>query len=347
MGYDYAYSNRSDTYKSIGFSVRCIRDIPETGTVDSLDCFGIVQNNFLSENNPADNVQVIVPYFGGNGGIYNSRNILSTGVTGLNANITNGNFTTGNDNLKFLITGTPASFGAAVFNISIGGKQCSISLNVGDTGSVRDIDGNLYTSTKIGNQEWMQQNLKVGKYRNGDAIPNGLDSLNWSNTSSGAFDIYNNEAVNDSIYGKLYNWYAVADPRGLCPVGWHVPTDHDWNLLIKNLDADADTTCWSCSNSTIAGGIMKSIGTKQASTGLWQEPNASAENSIGFGAHPAGLRSPTNGLYENMGNYSIWWSSTNAAINNAWVLSLVYLDGTTSRGIGFNSNGLSVRCLRD
>ena len=91
--------------------------------------------------------------------------------------------------------------------------------------TVTDIDGNVYNTVTIGTQVWMKENLKVSKYRNGDPIPTNLTDAAWGAATTGAYSIYNNDAANNTTYGKLYNWYAVVDSRNLCPVGWHVPSD--------------------------------------------------------------------------------------------------------------------------
>ena len=96
------------------------------------------------------------------------------------------------------------------------------------TSTVSDVDNNTYNTVRIGTQCWTQSNLKVSKYRNGNSIPSGLSNSAWQNTTFGAYAIYNNDSVNDSLYGKLYNHYAVTDSSGLCPTGWHVPSDAEW-----------------------------------------------------------------------------------------------------------------------
>ena len=212
--------------------------------------------------------------------------------------------------------------------------------------SVTDSDGNIYETVAIGSQVWMKENLKTSKYRNGNPITTNLSDADWPFTTSGAYAIYNNDAANNTIYGKLYNWYAVADPRGLCPAGWHVPTDHDWQLLTKNLDPAADTT-QDCSNT--AGGKMKSTGTIQASTGLWQNPNTGATNSSGFTGLPGGSRSGSVS-FNDVGTNGVWWSSRETTSSNAWYRYLLCYNGSSCRtngGLDFKSNGFSVRCLRD
>jgi uncharacterized protein (TIGR02145 family) len=192
-----------------------------------------------------------------------------------------------------------------------------------------DIDGNAYDTVVIGTQVWMSKNLRVSKYRNGDAIPTNLINTTWQNTTSGAYAIYDNTATNDSIYGKLYNWYAVADPRGLCPVGWHVPSDAEWSTLENFLDG-----------SSVAGGKMKSV------SPLWLSPNSGATNSSGFSGLPGGNRN-SSGTYVNVGYLGYWWSSTQFSTTSAWLRSLFYNNGDVNRNYYFKRFGFSVRCVRD
>ena len=212
------------------------------------------------------------------------------------------------------------------------------------TPSVTDIDGNLYHTVQIGTQCWTQSNLKVSKYRNGDNIPTGLSNFYWGNTTAGAYAIYNNDPVNDGLYGKLYNHYAVMDTRGLCPTGWHVPTDGEWNVMVKFLDPNADTVCGSCWQSGIAGGALKSTAI-QPTPGGWNSPNAGATNSSGFTAGPGGLRD-NSGVFSFLGVYGYWWSSSLSG-TFAWYRYLHFNCGIVYRSSYYRTTGFSVRCLRD
>jgi len=212
------------------------------------------------------------------------------------------------------------------------------------TSTVIDIDNNTYNTLQIGTQCWTQSNLKVSKYRNGDNIPTGLSNTAWENTTAGAYAIYNNDPVNDGLYGKLYNHYAVIDTRGLCPTGWHVPTDEEWNVMVKFLDPNADTVCSNCWQSGIAGGALKSTAI-QPTPGGWNSPNAGAINSSGFSAGPGGRRD-YEGSFFALGSHGLWWSSSSTWVG-VWYRYLY----THSGGIGrINTTlpiGISVRCLRD
>jgi uncharacterized protein (TIGR02145 family) len=193
---------------------------------------------------------------------------------------------------------------------------------------VTDIDGNFYYSIIINGQEWMQQNLAVTKYRNGDPIPTGLSNTTWQSTTSGAYAIYSNDAANNTIYGKLYNWYAVNDSRGLCPTGWHVPSDAEWTTLETSLGGSA-----------VAGGKMK------LTTG-WDTPNTGATNSSGFTGLPGGYLG-TNGTYGSIGLYGYWWSSSEFDSYGAWFLTVNYNFSNTARDTDSGRHGFSVRCIRD
>jgi uncharacterized protein (TIGR02145 family) len=211
-----------------------------------------------------------------------------------------------------------------------------VSFTTTTAGSTTDVDGNTYTTVTIGTQVWMKENLKVSKYRNGDPIPTNLDDATWLNTTSGAYAIYNNDAANNTTYGKLYNWYAVADPRGLCPAGWHVPSDAEWTTLENFLGG-----------ASVAGGKMKSTGTIEGGTGLWYSPNQDATNSSGFTAFPGGYRY-FDGTFFNIGNYGYWWSSTEYPSSTAWYRPLYYnTAGSYRYNYYFKAGGFSVRCLRD
>jgi uncharacterized protein (TIGR02145 family) len=201
--------------------------------------------------------------------------------------------------------------------------------------TVTDIDGNVYDAVQIGSQCWMAENLKVERYRNGNAIPAGLSDSAWTFTTTGAFAVYDDVAANKTTYGLLYNWYAVDDTRGLCPNGWHVPTDAEWLQLTDFLGGD-----------TIAGGKMKTTGTLGAGTGLWQNPNTAATNSSGYSGLPGGDRNFL-GNFDYQGYYGDWWSSSEVSTGIAWSQRLSYDNAFADRLSDIKGYGFSVRCLRD
>jgi len=195
---------------------------------------------------------------------------------------------------------------------------------------ITDIDGNQYDVIRIGNQLWMKKNLKVSKYRNGDAITTNLVNTSWSNANKGAYAIYNNENANDASYGKLYNWYAVNDSRGLCPRGWHIPSDNEWTTLTNYLGGES-----------IAGGKIKSIG-----TAYWNAPNTRADNSSGFTALPGGFRN-FSGSFTSIRASAFFWSATEHDFSDAWTRYLYGNNSDVYRSSSSKSVGASVRCLRD
>lgn len=197
-------------------------------------------------------------------------------------------------------------------------------------------NGYTYASVVLGNgQEWMAENLRTTTYANGDAIPNVANSSQWKNLTTGAWIHYNNDSQYENPYGKLYNWYTVADPRNVCPTGWHVPSDAEWSTFINYLDPNGG------SNYNTAGGKMKSTGTQ-----YWLSPNTDATNESGFSGLPGGYRD-LNGPFYYIGNQGVWWSSTQGTTNLAWHSNLYSDGGNLVRGNLLKQNGYSVRCLRD
>jgi uncharacterized protein (TIGR02145 family) len=182
-------------------------------------------------------------------------------------------------------------------------------------------------SVKIGNQVWMAENLNVAHYRNGDPIPTGLSNTQWESTTKGAYAIYNDDPANQNIYGKLYNWYAVNDPRGLCPAGWHVPSDDEWTVLTDYLGGLA-----------VAGGKLKS-------TLLWDSKNSGYVSS-GFNAFPGGDRD-LSGIYDYVGSYGSWWSGTESASSGSLNRVLNYYSSNVNRNNVNERFGFSVRCIKD
>jgi uncharacterized protein (TIGR02145 family) len=200
-------------------------------------------------------------------------------------------------------------------------------------------DGLTYNLVEIGGQCWFANNLATDQYRNGDAIPSGLDNTLWQFTTEGACANYNNDVANDVTYGKLYNWYTTVDTRGLCPTGWHVPTDCEWMYLEGSLGMLVADQVTSGLRGTNEGGALKA-------TTNWNSPNTGATNSSGFTAFPGGYRSDS-GYYDYIGSYGYWWSSIEAVPSGAWLRDLTYLSFLVQRGNANKHFGLSVRCVRD
>jgi uncharacterized protein (TIGR02145 family) len=216
------------------------------------------------------------------------------------------------------------------------------SYSCGDPISYQGYD---YSTVFIGGQCWFAENLRSENYRNGDSIPAGLSDGEWLSTSSGAVAVYgegssgcyenspDGDACDDSWslneYGRLYNWYAVDDARGLCPTGWHVPTDGEWTPMADYLGG-----------ASIAGAEMKT-------TYGWYE-GGNGTNSSGFSGLPGGYRR-NGGSFESTGNFGFWWSSSPSGSLGAYARyrflehdapglydSATYVD-----------NGYSIRCIQD
>ena len=178
---------------------------------------------------------------------------------------------------------------------------------------------------KIGDQTWTTKNLDVDTYRNGDAIPQVQDEKEWVNLTTGAWCYYENETANGTSYGKLYNWYAVNDPRGLTPKGFHIPSDAEWTILTDNL-GDED-------------------GTKMKSTSDWDD-DGNGTNTSGFAGLPGGCLND-NGDFYDVGANGYWWSSSEYSTSDAWYRGLSANDGSVDRNYDDKLYGFSVRCLRD
>ena len=190
----------------------------------------------------------------------------------------------------------------------------------------------------IGTQTWKGCNLNVSTYANGDPIPQAIDDADWTSKGQneiGAWCHYDNNPANDAIYGKLYNWYAVNDSRGLAPAGYHIPTDGEWTILTDYLEGES-----------FAGGKLKSTGTIQENTGLWEEATQTASNSSGFTGLPSGRRN-NYGIFNDIGYYGLWWSSTEYVILFAYFRMLQYNSSTVISSPQQKEWGMSVRLIEN
>ncbi|MCE9540906.1 MAG: fibrobacter succinogenes major paralogous domain-containing protein [Bacteroidetes bacterium] len=204
------------------------------------------------------------------------------------------------------------------------------------TETVTDIDGNTYKTIKIGTQVWMAENLKVTKYRNGEAIPNVLGIANDS-LVSGAWCYFENDSLFNIAYGKLYNWYAVNDSRGISPVGWHIPSNDEWTVLVNYLGGY-----------NIAGGKMRESDTIHwpvPKITRWTPPEINANNESGFTALPGGFS--RDGSFYNYNN-GYWWSATEYNRGIAWLyyLDYFYITQVYSKEF-YKSDGIPIRCVKD
>ena len=211
----------------------------------------------------------------------------------------------------------------------------------GDCGDPVSYQGYDYATVLIGEQCWFAENLRSENYENGDAIPSNLSDSDWQNTTSGAVAVFGEDAGCNNFspdidacdpaqslneYGRLYNWYAVDDARGLCPSGWHVPTDGEWTVMTDHLGGES-----------IAGSQMKT------DYGWYNGGNGT--NSSGFSGLPGGYRN-SNGNFLNAGSNGVWWSSSPDG-SNAWSRDLNFNNEDVYRDSSNPRSGFSVRCVRD
>lgn len=198
--------------------------------------------------------------------------------------------------------------------------------------TVTDVDGNVYNTrfySSIG-QCWMKENLKTGKYRTGAVIPQVTLAADWTTTNTGAWVFYNNNASNEATYGRLYNWHVISHPDGICPSGWHIPTNQEFYQLAAALGGvDA------------AGGKMKT-------TSGWNAPNTGASNLSQFTAVPSGLRSYSTGNFNHLNSGGFWWTSDEFQTGElGGVFYVESISASLIASYAFKLDGLSIRCLKD
>jgi len=327
-----AYAVRIDNNKKNGHSVRCLKGITVfLPTLTTTLITSITQTSASSGGNITND----------GGASVTARGICYS--TSANPTLANSITINGNGNGSFIspMTGLNANttyYVRAYATTSAGtayGNEVSFSTNTNSGTTVTDVDGNVYNTVTIGTQVWMKENLKTTKYNDGTLISYITDNTAWT-TAGAAYCWYNNDATTyKATYGALYNWYAI-DPanngtKNVCPVGWHVPTDDEWTILITYLGGE-----------TVAGGNMKESGTTH-----WVTPNTGANNSIGFTALAGGYRFDVDGTFVHIDRYCDWWSSNAFGANYAWSYYLWYENTMALRGYAGKQYGASVRCIRD
>jgi uncharacterized protein (TIGR02145 family) len=201
-------------------------------------------------------------------------------------------------------------------------------------GNITDQDSNIYRTVKIGEQTWMAENLRATHYGDGSPIPNVANLNAWIKPNAGVYCFYSNDILNKNIYGALYNWFTVVDPRRICPTGWHVPSDAEWTILENYLGG-----------SNVAGMKIKEVGLRH-----WVSPNLGASNLSGFTALPAGSRySSIDDDFLGLRYYCMWWSSSehNTFTESAWYRSLNTFEIASGRNYYLKIAGFSIRCVMD
>lgn len=214
-----------------------------------------------------------------------------------------------------------------------------------NTGTVKDIDGNVYKTIKIGDQVWMVENLKVTHFRNGDPIPNVTVNLEWGKLTSGAYCSHGNNEDNASVYGSLYNWYAVNDERKIAPEGWYVATDKDWKKLEIALGMSLSHAYDKRERGTNEGSKLAGNGE------LWNDKDvleSDAEfGTSGFSALPGGSRRDNFGIFTYLGISAFFWTSTESDEDEAWCRRVADKHSDVFRNDVKKANGFSIRCVKD
>ncbi len=256
--------------------------------------------------------------------------------------------------------------GDGIINILDVISTVSIFLDGDDaTGTVIDIEGNVYQTVVIGGREWMAENLRTTKYADGSDVPGGLNDGEWGGALYGAYSIYPHALINGlnsdeevvNAYGLLYNWYAVDDDRNLCPDGWHVPSHAEWTELEDYLMDEYDLT----NNHTDVNGLGSALKScRQVNSPLGgdcvtnEHPRWNAHSVhhgsdlVGFGTLPAGRRR-LNGVFFDIGHMGFFWTSTSHTNTHA-INRTLYSDAGHISGF-FSMNyrktiGYSVRCVK-
>lgn len=224
-----------------------------------------------------------------------------------------------------------------------GGNYTVLRIGSGCPDAVEDFDGNSYPVVRVGDQCWCRENLRTTRFSNGDAIPEVVPDFDWEQATTPALSAYGNDVGNIADYGLLYNWYTVADPRNVCPAGWHVPTDQEWQTMEVELGMDpfeAASTGFNRGEAANVGGQLKAV------SSLWEAPNEGANNSSGFSAVPGGFRT-NGGPYNNAGFNTDLWTATEYDADNALVRELHHSVTWVSKFPRAKAFGCSVRCVRD
>lgn len=207
--------------------------------------------------------------------------------------------------------------------------------------TISDIDGNRYKIVSINDQVWMAENLKTSKYNDGTTIQLATDNSVWNELTSGAYCWYENDSAKyEKKFGKLYNWYIMNDDK-ICPEGWHVPSDEEWQKLEMYLGMIQNEANQSGNRGEAEniGGKMKESGTMQ-----WLSPNNGANNESGFSGIPGGSRNDSFGFIDEQG---YWWSSTELYSSSAFYRNLISDKAYVFRQATEKRIGMSIRCVQD
>ena len=356
LGYNNANVLRGYGHKYDGFSVRCVRDATDSVSLP------------MVTTNTVSSITTTSAICGGNVTSDGGATVSARGVcwsTSQNPTISDSHTTDGSGTGNFISIITGLAEGTTYYvrayainsvGISYGnvvffgvpnpndGQHCP-----GDS-TVTDIDNNTYNTVQIGNQCWMKENLRTTRYANGTSIPLS------ANTMTPMPHRYNpnNNSSNVPTYGYLYNWFAVmygvsssstnsSGVQGICPDGWHVPSDAEWTQLTDYVGSQLQYQCHNSSDN-IAKALASTTGWNSHTNTCAIGNNPSTNNATGFSALPAGIYV---GIYDYFGDYSYFWSATELDDNAAYYRHLYYDIAHVYRYFNYKNYGLSVRCVRD
>ena len=213
-------------------------------------------------------------------------------------------------------------------------------------GAVSDIDGNHYQTVLIGSQCWTQSNLRTSRYINGDSVVTGLSDTSWSTTYQGAFVI----SQYPSDFGFYYNHYAAIDSRGICPTGWRIPSENDWNLLISFVDNLSDTGCINWCEQSAWGAMSLKNTSSQGSPANWNSAyvGGAGTNSSGFSSLPAGgISTMGHFMINSSGRGTNYWSTSLINMPNVPTRMLVSDNHKIFKALESQNYGFSVRCIKN
>jgi len=317
--------------KVTGFSVRCLRD-----SIYQVPQEFLINFESTGDTNVVNTVKV-ENLMGGDTLTLNGEDTLHL-IRSKGNNILGPNDMSYTDGDRLLFKGITGQYRTVVADLPFSNK--TITFN---SVACTDADNNNYATVAIGSQTWMAENLKVGIGINGAQ----------EQTNNGVIEryCYNDDINNCQIYGGLYQWTEMMQydttpgVQGICPTGWHLPSDDEWCTVTQFLEpiVDCDVLGYSGIN---VGGKIKSTGTLWEESGLWTYPNAGATNEVGFSAVPAGIRNRV-GWYLDYENGTYFWSSSKFDQNSSWYRQLYYSIGNVGRGHLYINEGYSVRCIRD
>jgi uncharacterized protein (TIGR02145 family) len=309
-----------------GFSVRCLQDAPpassptvDTQAANSLTATAATLNATFTDGGSA--VTATGFKYATNSALTTPTDVAGSGTTSpFTAALTGLTASTQYWAVGYATNAVGTSYGDTITFTTSAPFACGTSTVT--------YDGHNYTTVQIGSQCWFKENLRNDNYNDGTAIPGNLNDATWTSTTSGAQTVYGqggpNEALSLTTYGRLYNWYAVTDAAGLCPTGWHVPSNWEWTTLEAAVSSNANAL--------------------KSNTG-WASGDGGT-NSSGFSALPGGLRNYYYGAFNFQGSYGYWWSSSLNG-TDVWYRTLYSGFSIIDRLSDLPRYGFSVRCVQD